>query len=264
MTSPCLVLEQVSRQFGGLKAVDGVNLTVQPGERRAVIGPNGAGKTTLFNVISGELRATGGRIVLFGNDVTGLAPHQRAVRGMARTFQITKLFPNLTVIENALLACEAQDPRRFTMHSPLSSHSDLARRATDLLAQFGLGGLEHEHARNLSYGDQRKLEVTLSMAGRPRLLLLDEPMAGLSSAESESMLAILRTLDPAIAVLLIEHDMDIAFGFAERVTVLYQGRVLTEGHKDEIAADKNVQEIYLGAGPSKPSGPSKLGPYVDE
>ena len=247
MTPACLALENVSRHFGGLKAVDKVNLVVQPGERRAVIGPNGAGKTTLFNVISGEVRASEGTIALFGEDVTRLAPHQRAVRGMARTFQITKLFPNLTVMENVLLACEAQDSRRFTMHRPMSSCVDLERRAETLLAQFGLSTFTHDTASNLSYGVQRKLEVALSMAGRPRLLLLDEPMAGLSSGESESMLAILRNLDSAVAVLLIEHDMDIAFGFAERVTVLYQGRVLTEGHKDEVSADRTVQDIYLGA-----------------
>ena len=246
MTPPCLALDNVSRHFGGLKAVDKVNLVVQPGERRAVIGPNGAGKTTLFNVISGEVRASEGTIALFGEDITALAPHQRAVRGMARTFQITKLFPNLTVKENALLACEAQDARRFTMHRPMSSCVDLEQRAEALLTQFGLDGFGHETAKNLSYGVQRKLEVALSMAGRPRLLLLDEPMAGLSSVESESMLAILKKLDPSIAVLLIEHDMDIAFGFADRVTVLYNGRVLTEGHKDEVSADPQVQQIYLG------------------
>jgi branched-chain amino acid transport system ATP-binding protein len=214
MTAPCLALDRVSRHFGGLKAVDAVTLSVQPGERRAVIGPNGAGKTTLFNVISGEVRASEGSIKLFGNDVTRLAPHQRAVRGMARTFQITKLFPNLTVIENVLLACEAQDRRRFTMHRLMSSCADCRHRAEALLAQFGLEAFAHDTARNLSYGVQRKLEVALSMAGKPRLLLLDEPMAGLSSSESESMLAILRKLDPAIAVLLIEHDMDIAFGIS--------------------------------------------------
>ena len=247
MTPDCLALDNVSRHFGGLKAVDKVNLVVQPGERRAVIGPNGAGKTTLFNVISGEVRASEGSISLFGDDVTRLAPHQRAVRGMARTFQITKLFPNLTVIENVLLACEAQDPRRFTMHRLMSSCVDLERRAEALLAQFGLGTFAHDTAKNLSYGVQRKLEVALSMAGRPRLLLLDEPMAGLSSGESESMLAILRNLDSAVAVLLIEHDMDIAFAFAERITVLYQGRVLTDGHKDEVSANRTVQDIYLGS-----------------
>jgi branched-chain amino acid transport system ATP-binding protein len=245
-SSPCLELEGVSRRFGGLKAVDSVSLTVQPGERRALIGPNGAGKTTLFNVISGETRPTAGRIVLFGEDVTALPPHARAARGMARTFQITKLFPDLTVLENVLLACEALDRRKFSVFRPLLSHQDLVARAEELLARFGLAAFRTEDARHLSYGDQRKLEVALSMAGRPRLLLLDEPMAGLSSEESHSMLALLRELDPATAVLLIEHDMDIAFGFAERVTVLAQGRVLADGHRDEIAANRQVQEIYLG------------------
>ena len=246
MNPPALVLERVSRHFGGLKAVDAVSLTVQPGARHALIGPNGAGKTTLFNVISGELPATAGRIALFGADVTRLAPHRRAALGVARTFQITKLFRNLTVEENLLLACEALDRRKLVMHRDVSSYGDLTERAADLARQFGLSGRTQEFARNLSYGDQRKLEVALSLAGRPRLLLLDEPMAGLSAAESRSMHAILEALDPAIAVLLIEHDMDIAFAFAERVTVLHQGRVLTEGHKDEVSANPDVQQIYLG------------------
>ena len=246
MSPPALVLERVSRHFGGLKAVDAVDLTVQPGARHALIGPNGAGKTTLFNVISGELPATAGRIALFGADVTRLAPHRRAALGVARTFQITKLFRNLTVEENLLLACEALDRRKLAMIRGVSSYADLTGRAADLARQFGLSGRTRELARNLSYGDQRKLEVALSLAGRPRLLLLDEPMAGLSAAESRSMHAILEALDPAIAVLLIEHDMDIAFGFAERVTVLHQGRVLTEGHKDEVSANPDVQQIYLG------------------
>lgn len=246
MTSPCLVLEHVSRDFGGLKAVDDVSLTIQAGERHALIGPNGAGKTTLFNLISGEIRVTGGKIILSGRDVTRLAPHQRAARGMARTFQITRIFPNLTVLENILLACEALDRRKFTMHRPLSSCDDLIQRTTTLLHEFGLWELRQELARNLAYGDQRKVEVALSMAGRPRVLLLDEPMAGLSPSESHSMQALLSKLDPAIAVLLIEHDMDIAFGFAEKITVLYQGRVLAEGSRTEVSADPRVQQIYLG------------------
>jgi branched-chain amino acid transport system ATP-binding protein len=245
-TAACLVLEGVSRHFGGLKAVDNVSLTLRPGERHALIGPNGAGKTTLFNVISGELRATAGRITLNRTDVTRLAPHQRAARGIARTFQITRLFPNLTVLENMLVACEALDPRKFTMHRPLSSCGDLVERATSLLDEFRLSPFREQRARNLSYGDQRKLEVALSMAGRPRVLLLDEPMAGLSSGERDAMLALLQKLDPSIAVLLIEHDIDVAFGFAERVTVLYQGRVLTEGSKEVVAANRSVQESYLG------------------
>jgi branched-chain amino acid transport system ATP-binding protein len=244
--SSYLVLENVSRHFGGLRAVHRVNLSVKPGERHALIGPNGAGKTTLFNLISGELPATEGRIVLFGSDVTALPPHRRAALGIARTFQITKLFPNLTVLENLLLACQALDARKLSMYRPVSSYDDLVQRAGRLAGDFGLAELTEARARNLSYGDQRKLEVALSLAGRPRLLLLDEPMAGLSSVESRSMHAILTALDPSIAVLLIEHDMDVAFAFAERVTVLHQGSVLTEGHRDEVSANRGVQEIYLG------------------
>jgi len=233
MEHSCLVLDRVSAVFGALKAVDDVSLSVGPGERHAIIGPNGAGKTTLFNLISGEIQTTGGTIVLFGVDVTGLPPHRRAARGIARTFQITRLFPNLTVLENLLLACEALDRVKFAMHKPVSSCPTLVQRAENLLADFGLSQLRHELARHLAYGDQRRLEVALSMAG-------------LSAPESQSMQALLRKLDPAIAVLLIEHDMDIAFGFAEKITVLYQGRVLTQGDKDEVSGNRTVQEIYLG------------------
>jgi branched-chain amino acid transport system ATP-binding protein len=246
MTAPCLALDRVSRHFGGLKAVDGVTFSVQPGERHALIGPNGAGKTTLFNVISGELAATDGTITLLGTDVTRLAPHQRAALGIARTFQIIKLFPSMTVMENLLLACEALDRRKLAVHRGVLSYADLTSRAAALAEQFGLAGRVADDARNLSYGEQRKLEVALSMAGRPRLLLLDEPMAGLSAGESQSMHAILEQIDRSIAVLLIEHDMDIAFAFAERVTVLHQGRVLVEGHRDEVSANPLVQQIYLG------------------
>ena len=246
LSDPCLVLENVSRDFGGLKAVDSVNLTIRAGERHALIGPNGAGKTTLFNLISGEIQATAGTMTFFGADVTRLAPYRRAARGIARTFQITKLFPNLTVLENVLLACEALDRRKFAMHRPLATYGDLTQKAANLLQAFGLSQLRHELARNLSHGDQRKVDVALSMAGRPRLLLLDEPMAGLSPGESRSMHELLEKLDSTIAVLLIEHDMDVAFGFADKITVLFQGRVLTEGRKDEVRANRAVQQIYLG------------------
>jgi branched-chain amino acid transport system ATP-binding protein len=243
---PCLELRDLSRAFGALRAVNGVNLTIQQGERRALIGPNGAGKTTLFNLISGEVRATGGSIRFMGSDVTTLAPHQRAARGIARTFQITRLFGPLTVLDNMLLACEALDARKFTMHRTLRSFHDLTNRATDLLDALGLGQLQAEFASNLSYGDQRMLEVALSMAGSPRLLLLDEPMAGLSSAERTLMLERLDGLDRGIAILMIEHDMDVAFGFAETVTVLDQGSILFEGNRDEVSANASVQHIYLG------------------
>jgi branched-chain amino acid transport system ATP-binding protein len=246
MDAPCLVLENVAREFGGLRAVDNVSLTLGRGERQALIGPNGAGKTTLFNLISGEVRASHGRILFFGEDVTSLPPHVRAARGMARTFQITRLFTNLTVQENLLLACEALDARKFTMHRPLSSYGDLVERANRLLAEFELIDLRDEPARNLAYGNQRKLEVALSMAGRPRLLLLDEPMAGLSPAEREAMQRLLQTLDPGMAVLLIEHDIDVAFGFAAHITVLHQGAILAAGRGEDIAANPRVQQSYLG------------------
>jgi branched-chain amino acid transport system ATP-binding protein len=244
--APCLDLRGVSRHFGGLRAVDDVSLSVQPGARHAVIGPNGAGKTTLFNVISGELLPTSGAIYLSGTDITRLAPHRRAARGISRTFQITRLFPDLTVMENVLLACAAQDRHRFRMLRPVPSYSDLVERASDLLDRFALLPLSQERAKHIAYGDQRRLEVALSLAGRPRLLLLDEPMAGLSTPERASMRALLEDLDPDIAVLLIEHDMDVAFSFAERVTVLHQGKVFTEGSRDEVSANTEVQRIYLG------------------
>ena len=248
MTTQALVLDDVSRHFGGLKAVDGVSLLVQPGKRHALIGPNGAGKTTLFNLISGEFPPTSGRVELFGSDVTRVPAYKRAALGIARTFQITKLFPALTVRENVLVACTALDRRRLVMHRPVASLTDLRETADRLLESFGLSALAGEVAKNLSYGDQRKLEVALSMAGRPRLLLLDEPMAGLSAGESRSMHELIDRLDRSIAVLLIEHDMDVAFAFAERVTVLHQGRVMTEGSCDEVRANRDVQQIYLGMG----------------
>jgi branched-chain amino acid transport system ATP-binding protein len=242
---PCLRLDRVSRVFGGLTAVDGVSLAVRAGERRALIGPNGAGTTTLFNVISGEVAATSGRLTLAGRDITRLSAARRAALGIARTFQIVRLFPRLTVIENLMLACAALDRRKFTMLTPLAS-SGFDARAHDLLEQFALGPFRDAMAASLSYGDQRKLEVALSMAGRPRLLLLDEPMAGLAAGERDAIQGLLDRLDPSVAVLLIEHDMDVALAFAERVTVMYQGRVLVEGDPRDIAANQQVRQIYLG------------------
>jgi branched-chain amino acid transport system ATP-binding protein len=247
MGAPCLRLDRVSRHFGGLKAVDGVTLSVQAGARHAVIGPNGAGKTTLFNVISGEFAPTSGSIVLEGRDISRLKPHQRASLGISRTFQITRLFPELTVTENVLLACTAQHPKRFAMFRPLASHTEFTERAARLLDQFELSSLADEQARHISYGARRRLDVALALAGRPRLLLLDEPMAGLSTPERVAMRELIERLDRSIAVLLIEHDMDVAFSFAERVTVLHQGRVLADGLRDEVSSNELVQQAYLGA-----------------
>ena len=243
---PCLVIENLSKDFGGLRAVNGINLTVQPGERRVLIGPNGAGKTTLFNLISGDYPVTQGRIIHFGTDVTGLPPYRRAALGIARTFQITNLFPNLTVAENILMACQALERTKFVMFRRLSSYRRITDRCHNLLKEFELWEKRDELVKNLSHGLQRQIEVAMALAEKPRLLLLDEPAAGLSSAETHSLTLLLKKLDPNITILLIEHDMDVAFEFAEKITVLYQGKFLTEGTKEEIKKNPTVQEIYLG------------------
>jgi branched-chain amino acid transport system ATP-binding protein len=241
-----LEVSQVTKVFGGLTAVDDVSLSIVPGERRALIGANGAGKTTLFNLIAGDVEPTSGRIILFGRDVTRLPAHRRAVLGLARTFQITNLFPSLTVLENLLLAVQALEPTRLVLYRPLGSYAGLYARARAALAPVGLTGREHELVKNLSHGEQRQLEIAMALAGRPRLLLLDEPTAGLSPAESPMMTAMLRRLDPAITILIIEHDMDVAFGLTDRVTVLHNGRVVADGSRDAVRADPLVAEIYLG------------------
>ncbi|HUM18299.1 MAG TPA: ABC transporter ATP-binding protein [Candidatus Nitrosotalea sp.] len=247
MTHSALRLEGVCRSFGGLQAVDSVTLTVQPGERRALIGPNGAGKTTLFNLISGALPLSAGRISLFGGDVTTAPAHRRAALGLARTFQITNLFPDLTVLENCLLAVQAHTRTRFAMLRPVYRYAGLLERARATLASLALEALAEAVVRNLSHGEQRQLEIALALAGKPRVLLLDEPTAGLSPAESRLMAGLLRRLDPEITVLMIEHDMDIALELSDMVTVLHYGRVIADGPREQVKADPQVKEIYLGA-----------------
>jgi len=226
--------------------VEGVTLSVQPGERRALIGPNGAGKTTLFNLISGTLPLSGGAISLFGQDVTRAPAHRRAALGLARTFQITNLFPDLTVLENCLLAVQALLPVKFSMLRPVTAYGHLRARARAMLEAVGLEAVAAARVNVLSHGEQRQLEIALALAGRPRVLLLDEPTAGLSPAESRLMAALLARLDPAITVLMIEHDMDIALELSPTVTVLHYGRVIADGSREEIRADPQVREIYLG------------------
>jgi branched-chain amino acid transport system ATP-binding protein len=237
----------VSKAFGGLLAVDGVDLAVRQGERRALIGPNGAGKTTLFNLISGELGVSAGAIRLFDRDVTELAPHRRAALGLQRTFQITNLFTSLTVLENSLLAVQGLARAKLAMLRPLRRFPRLRERALDALGAVGLEDRAHATVRNLSHGEQRQLEIALALAARPRVLLLDEPTAGLSPAESLLMADLLRRLDPAMTVLIIEHDMDIALELALHVTVLHYGRVIADGPRDAVKTDPLVREIYLGA-----------------
>jgi branched-chain amino acid transport system ATP-binding protein len=227
--------------------VDDVALAVRPGERRALIGPNGAGKTTLFNLIAGELPVSAGTITLFGRDVTRAAPHRRTALGLARTFQISNLFPMLTVLENCLLAVQALTPTKLAMHRPLASYTGLHERARATLTAVGLADRAATTVSSLSHGEQRQLEIALALAGRPRVLLLDEPTAGLSPAESRLMADLVQRLDPSVTVLIIEHDMDIALEIAHHVTVLHYGRVIADGSREEIKENPLVREIYLGA-----------------
>ena len=242
-----LKVDRVTKRFGGLVAVKDVSFELQPGEITGVLGPNGAGKTTLFNLISGALPVSSGRIFLFGRDVTGARAHRRAALGLARTFQITNLFPDLTVLENCLLAVQAHTPTRFSMLRPVRRYTTLLDRARATLASLELGALGDAVVKNLSHGEQRQLEIALALAGRPRVLLLDEPTAGLSPAESRLMAGLLRRLDPAITVLMIEHDMDIALELSEMVAVLHYRRVIADGPREQVKADPQVKEIYLGA-----------------
>jgi branched-chain amino acid transport system ATP-binding protein len=243
---PALVLRAVSRRFGALCAVDDVSLEVQGGERRALIGPNGAGKTTLFHVISGVLKATSGRIEMFGHDVTDLPMHRRVALGMARTFQLTTLFTRLTVEQNVALAVQGQRPEKLSMLRTRTSFAALNVEVERVLADWDLFDKRSTVVSALSYGEQRRLEVVLAVAQRPRLLLLDEPTAGLSPAETASTAAMLRALPREIGLVVIEHDLDVVFDLCESFTVLHLGKVVVTGPPDAVRNNAQVQEIYLG------------------
>lgn len=243
---PCLILKDLSKDFGGLRALDSLNLVAYPGDRLAIIGPNGAGKTTLFNLVTGVLPPTRGQVLLFQRDVTRWPTHRRVALGMGRTYQITSLFPKLTVLENVVLAVQGIKRTKFTMHRFLTSYEDIYAKARALLEQAGLSERRDTQIANLSHGEQRQVEVMMALASDPKLLLLDEPTAGLSLAESTLMVSMLEKLDTSITMLIIEHDMDVAFELADRIAVLHYGELLAEGTKDEVRANQTVQEIYLG------------------
>jgi branched-chain amino acid transport system ATP-binding protein len=243
---PLLELKGLSKSFGGLHAVRGVTLKIMAGDRKAIIGPNGAGKTTLFNVITGIYPASSGHVVLFGQDVTRWPSHRRTALGMARTFQVTHLFPKLTVLDNVLLAIEGLRPSKFVMWRFLSSYREVYDKAYHLLEQAGFLDRKDTEVRNLSHGEQRQLEIVLGLASDPKILLLDEPAAGLSTGESTEMAKFLMKLDPNLAILLIEHDMDVVFDVAEQISVLHFGEILETGTPKQIHDSKKVQEIYLG------------------
>ena len=245
MTALCVT--DISRNFEGVQALDSVSFEVAPGERRLIIGPNGAGKTTLFNILSGSFAASSGRVSLFGRDITRLPAYARARLGLSRTFQITNLFFHLTVLENVLLALQAGNGTASPVRRLLQRDRALVVRAGALLEQWGLGGLARHAARDISYGQQRQLDILLAMAVEPKVLLLDEPTAGLSAAEVPHVMAILRRLPRDTTVLMIEHDMDVAFALADRIAVLHQGRLLAEGDVEAIRNNPQVSEIYLGS-----------------
>lgn len=246
MDTLCLVLESLTKEFGGLMAVDHLNLEIRAGERHGIIGPNGAGKTTLFNLICGELSPTGGRVIHFGEDVTRLPTYKRTGLGISRTFQINNLFPKLTVRQNILLAAQGLDRAKYVMYRPISSYDYLYDKTRSILEEFDLWDKREVRVENLSYGEQRQIEICLALIGNPRLLLLDEPTAGLSRAETLSFTSSLKKLNSEMTILLIEHDMDVAFELAENITVLQMGRLVASGDKEDIKANKTVQEIYLG------------------
>ena len=242
-----LVVESVSRSFGGVQALSNVSFSVEPGERRLIIGPNGAGKTTLFNMLSGALAVSAGKVTLFGRDITHLPPYERAMMGVARTFQITNLFAHLTVLENVLLALQAKDESAFSLHRRMRDNHHLFTAAHALLESWGLAAIAEHPAKDISYGEKRQLDLILGMAMRPKVLLLDEPTAGLSAAEVIRVVGLIRSLPGSMTILIIEHDMDVAFELADRITVLHQGRLIAEGDSEAIRHSPQVNEIYLGA-----------------
>jgi len=248
MSQPQLALQchSLTKRFGGLEAVNKMELRVLPGERRAIIGPNGAGKTTLFRLISGQFPVTSGTIRLFDRDITRMPCHQRTYLGLGRTFQITNLFPTLTVLDNLVIAAMGLKAMKFSMARPLSTYRGLYAKADEVLERVGMAERRQVRIGNLSHGEQRQIEISLALISSPKVLLLDEPTAGLSPAESTMMTAVLKKLDPAITILIIEHDMDVAFQLADRITVLHQGCLFTEGTPAEVRANPRVQEIYFG------------------
>jgi branched-chain amino acid transport system ATP-binding protein len=242
-TQAAVAVNELRRAFGGIKALDGVTLSVAPGERRAIIGPNGAGKTTLFNVLTGEIPATGGSVRLHGEDVTGRRTPELARRGLARMYQRNELFEPLTVRENVALAlAAAKGPYRLS----LARTSAESAEADGYLDRVGLAGRGSARARALSHGERRQLELAIALAQRPRVLLLDEPTAGMSPAETGAITRLIAELDRSLTVLIVEHDMDVVFRVADRITVLHEGRVIADGAPDQVRGDRVVNDVYLG------------------
>ena len=234
------------KKFGGFAATDDVTLNVAAGARHALIGPNGAGKTTLINLLTGFLEPTAGHVILGGDDVTSLAQYQRVKRGLARTFQINRLFADMTVLESLTLAVCERRGLGARWWKPASAHAEAVAEAAELIARLRLADVANELTRNLAYGKQRLIEIALALAARPRVLLLDEPAAGVPTVESRELFETIAALPREVTIVLIEHDMDLVFRFAERISVLVSGALLVEDVPEAIARDRRVRQLYLG------------------
>jgi branched-chain amino acid transport system ATP-binding protein len=241
-----LAVRDLDKSFGGLRVTSRVSLTVEPGERRLIIGPNGAGKTTLFNLITGELRPDGGAIELFERDITRLPSRRRAHLGVGRTYQIITLFPRETLLRNVTLSLLGLSRLRWNPLVRLARQTALVDEARAVLARLGLEALADRPVAETSYGERRRLEIAMALAQRPRVLLLDEPFAGLSTEERRDVLRLVAGIPREVTIVMIEHDMDVALDFAERISVLHFGEVVVEGTRAEVVAHPRTREIYLG------------------
>ncbi len=241
-----LQTRHLSKKFGAFAATNDVTLNVEHGARHALIGPNGAGKTTLINLLTGFLEPTAGEVFLKGDNVTRLAQHQRVKRGLARTFQINRLFADMTVLESVTMAVCERLGFGWNWWRPVGRHDAAIDEAADLLASLRLSDVANEKTRNLAYGRQRLIEIALALAAKPQVLLLDEPAAGVPTSESRELFETIARLPRDVTILLIEHDMDLVFRFADRISVLVNGGLLTEDTPEAIARDKRVKEVYLG------------------
>jgi len=241
-----LIVENVSKRFGGLQALMNVNLRVEPGERHAIIGPNGAGKSTFFNLITGELSPNEGRVLFHGRDVTNLPIHKRANLGLGHTFQQNNLFMGLTVLENIRLAVQHQQKINRHWFKNIGGFKVVAEAAETVLAQVGLLSVKAHMVKELAYGQQRALEIGLALAMKPNILLFDEPTAGMSPAETTEISQLIQSLSRDLTLMIVEHDMDVIFTLADRITVLHYGQIICSGTGEEIRQDAEVQAIYLG------------------
>jgi len=246
MTAAAMEVRDLCKAFGGIRAVNGVSFEVAAGERRALIGPNGAGKTTLFHCITGTLQATSGQVKLYGHDVTREPEYRRTKLGMGRTFQITNVFTDLALSENMALAIMGTDKRKWVPNRPVSAFPAVRDQVLSGLSAVGLGERVDHKVMLLSYGERRQLELALALGTQPKVLFLDEPCAGLSPSERQRIFAMVRELPRDITVVMIEHDMDVALGIADRVTVMNRGQVMAEGTPEQIQADPHVRQVYFG------------------